>query len=61
MNPLAFMVATVISRVLHFTMLAALVRVFGDLFRLLVASYDRPLLLISALVAVGLAVVYYLR
>ena len=61
LNPLAFMAATVISRTLHFTMLAALVRVFGDRFRVLAASYDRPLLLISALVVVGLAVVYYLR
>lgn len=59
MNPLAFMAVTVIGRALHFMMLATLVGVFRDRFRVLVASYDRRLL-ISALVLVGAAVVYYL-
>jgi membrane protein YqaA with SNARE-associated domain len=61
MNPVAFMGATIIGRALHFAMLAALVRVFGDQFRLLLTSYERPLLVISALVLVAVAVAYYLR
>ena len=61
MNPFVFMVATVVGRALHFAMVAGLVRLLGDRFRTLIASYERPLLVISVLVLVGLAVAYFLR
>jgi membrane protein YqaA with SNARE-associated domain len=61
MNPWAFVGATIVGRALHFAMLAAIVRLFGDRFRLLWAGYERPLLAISALVLVGVAIAYYLR
>jgi membrane protein YqaA with SNARE-associated domain len=61
MNPLVFMVATVAGRALHFAMVAGLVRLLGDRVRTLIASYERPLAVISVLAVIGIAVAYYLR
>jgi membrane protein YqaA with SNARE-associated domain len=61
MNPVVFIIATVIGRALHFAMIVGLVRLLGGRFRTLIASYDRPLAVISLLVLVGLAIAYYLR
>lgn len=61
MNPIMFIIATVIGRALHFAMIAGLVRLIGDRFKTLMASYDRSLAVISLLVLVGIAIAYYLR
>jgi membrane protein YqaA with SNARE-associated domain len=61
MNPFLFIIATVIGRALHFAMIAGLVRLFGDRFKTLIASYDRPVAVISLLVLAGIAIAYYLR
>ena len=61
MNPVVFITATVVGRALHFAMVAALIRVLGDRLRALVAYYERPLVVISVLAVVALAIAYYLR
>ena len=61
MNPIVFMIATVIGRALHFAMVAALVQVLGDRLRVVIVNYERPLVIISVLVVVVLAIAYYLR
>jgi membrane protein YqaA with SNARE-associated domain len=61
MNPLVFLIATVVGRALHFAMVAALVQVLGDRLRVLIVNYERPLVIISVLMVVVLAIAYYLR
>jgi membrane protein YqaA with SNARE-associated domain len=61
MNPLVFLIATVVGRALHFAMVAALVQVLGDRLRVLIVNYERPLVIVSVLMVVVLAIAYYLR
>ena len=60
MNPVVFIAATVVGRALHFAMVAALIKILGDRVRVLIVNYERPLVMISVLVVVVLAVAYYL-
>lgn len=61
MNPLVFIIATVVGRAVHFAMVAALVQVFGDRLVTLIARYERPLTIVSVLVLVAVLVAFYLR
>jgi membrane protein YqaA with SNARE-associated domain len=61
MNPLSFMIATILGRALHFAMLAGLILIFGARIMTLVARYERPFAVISLLVLIGLGFACYLR
>ena len=61
MNPVVFMLASFAGRALHFAMVALLLFFFGARVMALVARYERPLAVASALALVGLAVVWALR
>jgi membrane protein YqaA with SNARE-associated domain len=61
MNPLVFIIATVVGRTVHFAMVAALVQVFGDRLMTLIARYERLLAIVSGLVLVAVLVAFYLR
>jgi membrane protein YqaA with SNARE-associated domain len=61
MNPVVFIAATVVGRALHFAMVAALIKVLGERLRVLIVNYERPLVIISVLMVVVLAIAYYLR
>jgi membrane protein YqaA with SNARE-associated domain len=60
MNPVVFIAATVVGRTLHFAMVAVLIKVLGDRLRVFIVNYERPLVMISMLVVVVLAIAYYL-
>lgn len=60
MDPLVFIIATVVGRALHFAMVAILISLLGDRLSALVANYERPLA-VSVLAIVVLAIAYYLR
>ena len=61
MDPLVFIIATVVGRTLHFAMVAILISLFGDRLSALIANYERPLAVVSVLAIVVLAIAYYLR
>jgi membrane protein YqaA with SNARE-associated domain len=61
MNPVIFMLATVLGRTLHFAMVAGLLMLFGARITALVARYERPLALLSLLVLIVVALVLWLR
>ena len=61
MNPVVFMLASFVGRALHFAMVALLLFFFGARVMVLVARYERPLAVASALALVGLAVVWALK
>jgi membrane protein YqaA with SNARE-associated domain len=61
MNPVVFMLASFAGRALHFAMVALLLFFFGARVMALVARYERPLAVASALALVGLVVVWALR
>lgn len=56
MDPLAFMIATVVGRALHFGMIGALLAICGDKAVVLMTRYERPLAILSVVVLIGLAV-----
>jgi membrane protein YqaA with SNARE-associated domain len=61
MNPAVFMLAAGVGRALHFAMVAILLVLFGARVMALVARYERPLAVISAILVIGLAVVWALK
>jgi len=61
MNPVVFMLASFVGRALHFAMVAILLVLFGARVMALVARYERPLAVISAILVIGLAVVWALK
>ncbi len=61
MNPVSFMVATVLGRALHFVMVAVALLLFGARAVAFIARYEKPLAVISVLVLMGIAIGYYLR
>jgi membrane protein YqaA with SNARE-associated domain len=61
MDPLVFIIATVVGRTLHFATVAVLISLLGDRVSALIASYERPLAVVSVLAVVVLAIAYYLR
>ncbi|SRR6266851_3485622 len=61
MDPVAFMVATVVGRALHFAMVGAVLALFGPRIVALAQRYERPLVIITILVLIGLVVAYHLR
>ena len=61
LDPLVFIIATVIGRTLHFAMVAILISLLRDRLSALIANYERPLAVVSVLAIVVLAVAYYLR
>ena len=61
MNPLVFITATFVGRALHFAIVAVLIKLLGDRFRMLIANYERPLIIISLIVIAILVIAYYLR
>jgi membrane protein YqaA with SNARE-associated domain len=61
MNLWAFTIATVFGRALHFAMVAALVAFCGQSCLQLMAKYERSLVRVGILTAVGLGIAYALR
>jgi membrane protein YqaA with SNARE-associated domain len=61
MNPVSFMVATVLGRAVHFAMVAVLLVLFGARVAAFIARYEKPLALASVLVLLVIAVGCYLR
>jgi len=61
MDPAAFMIATVVGRSLHFAMVGALLVWFGPRIMTLVHRYERPLVIVTILVLIGLVVAYHFR
>ena len=61
MNPLAFVIATVAGRALHFAMVGAVLIVFGPRLAELLARYERPFALVSVVLIVLLALVWHFR
>ena len=59
MDPLSFIIAAIVGRALHFAMLALLLSLFGARFLVLVARYERPLAVASAILLVGLLIAYH--
>ncbi len=60
MEPVSFMVASVVGRALHFAMVGGLLVLCGDRLIALAARYERPFALISVLVLIGALVLYHL-
>ena len=61
MDPMTFMVATVVGRALHFAMVGAVLALFGPRIVALAQRYERPLIIVTILVLIGLVVAYHLR
>ena len=61
MDLLTFTTATVIGRTLHFVIVTALVTFWGPQFLQLVAKYERSLVGLGILTAIGLGIAYSLR
>lgn len=61
MNLLTFTIATVIGRVLHFAIVTALTVVWGQQFVHLIEKYERWLVGLGLLAAIGFGVVYVMR
>jgi membrane protein YqaA with SNARE-associated domain len=61
MNLLAFMIATVIGRSLHFAMVAGLVYLLGDRLMMLVAKFERKFAFVSVVVLLVVGVAVYLH
>ncbi|MGE5270717.1 MAG: YqaA family protein [Thiohalocapsa sp.] len=61
MDPIAFMLATVIGRGLHFAMVGALLAVCGERLLVLIARYERRLAILSLLAVIVLALAWFLR
>ena len=62
MNPMSFMIAAVLGRMLHFAMVGALLVLYGSRILALLARFERPFAVISVLVVIGLFVVaFHLR
>jgi membrane protein YqaA with SNARE-associated domain len=61
MNPVAFIVAAVLGRALHFAMVGAATRLCGARIMVLISRYERPFAVASVLLLVGLVVAYHLK
>lgn len=61
MDPLAFMIATIVGRALHFAMVGALLAVCGERLLALIARYERRLAILSLLAVIVLGVAWFLR
>ena len=61
MNPVAFIVAAVVGRALHFAMVGAVMSLCGARIMVLIARYERPFAVASVLLLVGLVVAYHFR
>jgi membrane protein YqaA with SNARE-associated domain len=61
MNFLAFMVATVIGRALHFAMVGAALAICGPRFMAMVARYERPFAVASVVVVIGAVIILHFR
>jgi membrane protein YqaA with SNARE-associated domain len=61
MNPVAFLVAAVLGRALHFAMVGAVMSFCGTRIMVLISRYERPFAVASVLLLVGLVVAYHFR
>jgi len=61
MDPLLFMVATVVGRALHFAMVGALLMLCGGKVMALIARYERRLAIISILALIVALIIYHFR
>ena len=61
MNPVVFMIVAVVGRALHFAMVAVLIVWLGDRMMNLFAKYERPAIIISVLVLIGLVLYFHFR
>lgn len=61
MNPVAFIIAAVIGRALHFAMVGVATSLCGARIMVLISRYERPLAVASVLLLVGLVVAYHFR
>jgi membrane protein YqaA with SNARE-associated domain len=61
MNPVAFLVAAVLGRALHFAMVGAVMSFCGTRIMVLISRYERPFAIASVLLLVGLVVAYHFR
>jgi len=60
MDPVTFMVATVVGRALHFVMVGALLVLCGGRLMALVARYERPVAVVSVLVLIGAVLAWHM-
>src|SRR5260370_25460834 len=60
MNPLSFMIAAVLGRALHFSLVGTLLVLYGDRILTLAARYERPFAVIAALLLIRLFVAFHL-
>ena len=61
MNPVAFILAAVLGRALHFAMVGAVMSFCGARIMVLISRYERPFAVASVLVLIGLAVAFHFR
>jgi membrane protein YqaA with SNARE-associated domain len=61
MNPIAFIIAAVVGRALHFAMVGAAVRLCGARIMVLIARYERPFAVASVLALIALVVAYHFK
>jgi membrane protein YqaA with SNARE-associated domain len=61
MNPVAFIVAAVVGRALHFAMVGTATKLCGDRIMVLIARYERPLAVASVLLLIGFMVAYHFK
>jgi len=59
MNPVSFILATILGRTLHFVMVALLLVLFGARTAAFVARYERPLAVASVVALIGIALGCY--
>ena len=60
MNPVAFMIATVVGRAVHFAMVGGLVVLCGGRVMVLMARYERRIAILSIVVLIAAIIVYQL-
>ena len=61
MDPLAFILATIVGRALHFAMVGVVLAFCGPRIMTFVARYERPFMLASVLLVIAAAVAYHFR
>jgi membrane protein YqaA with SNARE-associated domain len=61
MDPFAFMFATVVGRTLHFVMVGVVLVLCGPKIMSLVTRYERPFVIGSILVLIGLVIIFHFR
>jgi membrane protein YqaA with SNARE-associated domain len=61
MSPLAFMIAAVLGRALHFATIAVVILLVGEKIMNLFAKYERPMMVASVVVLIAVVIYLYVR